>query len=223
MATTILIVCPECGKQIKAPDNVLGKRVRCKFCQAAFVASQGAAKPPTGKSAKPPANKPAKPPANKPAAGKPSKPAKPAVDEEDDENPYGVTDTDLAYRCPDCANEMESEDAIVCLICGYNTQTRERIHTRKIHGNTTGEQILWLLPGIVCVLAIISVIIFDIWYLMKIDDMVDEKEFFWGILAHKGIKFWVVLISLFILFFTGKFALKRLIIHYAPPEIEKTK
>ncbi len=96
MATTILIVCPECDKQIKAPENVLGKKVRCKFCQASFVASKGG-------SAKPPAAKPAKPPAGKPPAPKPpaGKPAKPAVDEDDDDpNPYGMINVNLSRAVP---------------------------------------------------------------------------------------------------------------------------
>jgi DNA-directed RNA polymerase subunit RPC12/RpoP len=214
MATTILIVCPECGKQIKAPDNVIGKRVRCKFCQAAFVASKGA-----GQAAKPPAGKSAKPP-----AGKPAKPSKPAVDEdEDDSNPYGMTEVSLAPRCPDCANEVE-EDQIVCLNCGYNMQTREKPKLVKTYHNTAGDQFMWLLPGIICVQAIIVVIIFNVWYLMKINDLIGEDDSWYLTMWRSGgIKLWVVIISLFILFFTGKFAIKRLIINYAKPETEKVK
>jgi len=219
MATTILIVCPECGKQIKAPDNVIGKKVRCKFCQASFVASKGSGKPPAGKPAKPAAGKAAKPP-----AGKPAKPSKPAVDDdEEDENPYGMREVSLSARCPHCANEMEDEDAIICLNCGYNTRTRELGKVVKTYDNTAGDQFMWLLPGIVCILVIIGTIIFDIWYLMKIEDVVDMDAWWGALLAHGGIKLWVVIMSLFIIFFTGRFAIKRLIIHYSKPEVEKLK
>ena len=69
MATpTILIVCPECGKQIKAPENVFGKKVRCKFCQAAFVARPRTDATAPGKKEKP-AGKPAKAPVSKTGAG----------------------------------------------------------------------------------------------------------------------------------------------------------
>jgi len=218
MATPILLVCPECGKQIKAPENVLGKKVRCKFCQAAFVAKKGTDKP-SSVTAKKPA---AKPPAGKPA---PAKPAKPAHDdeEEEDANPYGMVDTSLSARCPDCANEMD-EGAIICLVCGYNTQTRERYQTLKTFGNTGFDKFVWLLPGIVCALVLFATIGFDIWYLMKIGDMTEGSDAFYVYMwAHHGIKTWVIIISLFIIFFTGRFAIKRLIINYARPEVEKTK
>jgi hypothetical protein len=216
MATTILIVCPECGKQIKAPENVLGKRVRCKFCQASFTASKGPAKGPPGKPGKA-AQKPAGP-------AKPSKPAKPVDDDDDDDpNPYGMSEVSLAPRCPECANEMEEGD-IICLICGYNTQTRERYKTTKTYDNTIGDQIVWLLPGILCVLVVLGVILFDVWYLMKINDLIEEEaSWYLYMWRHHGIKTWVVIMSLIIIFFTGRFAIKRLIINYARPEVEKLK
>jgi hypothetical protein len=215
MATTILIRCPECDRQIKAPDSVLGKKVRCKYCQAAFVARKGPDKPPAGKSAKP--SKPSKPPAGKPAHAQ--------VDEEEDANPYGVTDMDFAARCPNCANEMESEDAIICLHCGYNTVTRQQAKTRKVHDTTAGEWFLWLLPGIACALAVLALIGFDVWYLMKIDEMVDKENDSWYIAmwAVGGIKLWIVIMSLFAIYLAGKFAIRRLILHPKPPEVEKLK
>ena len=116
------------------------------------------------------------------------------------------------------------EDAIICLICGYNTRTRELHKTLKTFDNTVGEQVSWLLPGVICVLVIITVLIFDIWYLMKIDDLLgNEDSWYLCMWAHHGIKTWVIIMSLFIFFFTGRFAIKRLIIHYARPEVEKTK
>jgi hypothetical protein len=215
MATTIVIVCPECKRPVKAPDNVIGKKVRCRFCQAAFVARKGPDKPPAGKSAKAPA---------KASAHKPAKPGKSAHDEEDeDPNPYGVTTLDLTPRCPNCANELESEDAVICLHCGYNTRTREQYKTHKVFDTTLGEYLLWLLPGIACALVVLAVIGFDVWYLMKIDDMVD-KSVWWGeALCHGGIKLWIVIMSLFTIYFTGKFAIKRLVLHPRPPEVEKLK
>jgi hypothetical protein len=216
MATTILIVCPECNRQVKAPQNVIGKKVRCKFCQASFVARKGPDKPPAGKSAKAPAGKPAKAPARKPG--------KAALDDEDDDpNPYGVTTLDLTPRCPHCANELESEDDVICLHCGYNTRTREQFKTHKIYDTTFVEHFLWLLPGIACALAVLAVIGFDVWYLLKIDDVVDKAEWYGQALCHGGIKLWVVIVSLFSIYLAGKFAIRRLILHPKPPEVEKRK
>ncbi len=218
MATTIVIVCPECNRPVKAPDNVLGKKVRCKFCQASFVARKGPDKPSSGKSAKAPTGKPAKAPAQKPA-----KPNKPVLDEDEDQNPYGVTTLDLTPRCPHCANELESEDDVICLHCGYNTRTREQFKTHKIYDLTFGEHFLWLLPGIACVLLVLAVIGFDIWYLLKIDDVVDKSAWWGEALSHGGIKLWVVIMSLFTIYLAGKFAIRRLILHPKPPEVEKLK
>src|SRR5262249_12001216 len=66
-------------------------------------------------------------PAAKAAAETPKAPPakKPHQDDEDEgihANPYGVTTLDLTPRCPHCANEMVSEEAIICVYCGYNTQ-----------------------------------------------------------------------------------------------------
>jgi DNA-directed RNA polymerase subunit RPC12/RpoP len=213
MASTVVIVCPECGKQINAPENILGKKVRCKSCQAAFVARASSGKSPSNKTAKPAQSATPKP---VPAASK-------ADEEEDDQNPYGLIDADLSKRCPECANEMEEED-VICLTCGYNTMTRERHKTIKTYDNTVTDQVSWLLPGIICVLVIIATIIFDIWYLMHIDDLLgNEDSWYKSMWAHGGIKLWVVIISLFIIFFTGRFAVKRLILNYARPEVEKSK
>ena len=214
MAATILIVCPECGKQIKAPENVVGKKVRCKSCQAAFVAGKGTGAAPPSKPAKPAKT----PPSKKPPAKRPQD-----DDVDDDGNPYGMIDVNLSSRCPDCANDME-EGAVICLICGYNTQTRERYRTVKTFDNTVGDQIAWLLPGIICVLVIIGVLIFNIWYLMKIDELLgDEDSWYKSMWANGGIKLWVVIVSLFIIYLTGRFAIKRLIIQYSKPEAVKTK
>ncbi len=214
MASTVVIICPECDKRMNAPENILGKKVRCKSCQAAFVARASSGKPPSKK----PAN-PAKTSPSKPAPAKPS----PDDDDEDDKNPYGMIDISLSKRCPECANEME-EEAIICLTCGYNTQTRERHKTLKTYDNTVTDQVSWLIPGIVCVLVIIGTIVFDIWYLMNIEALLgDDDSWYKSMWAHGGIKLWVVIVSLFILFFTGRFAIKRLILNFARPEVEKIK
>lgn len=212
MVASIRIECPECHRQVNAPARVQGKKVRCKYCQAVFVARGGAGKPPAGKSAKP---------------AKPAKPAALDDEEEGGANPYGVTGLDLTPRCPHCANEMEEGD-VICLHCGYNTQTRQRAQMRKIYDLTFGEHFLWLLPGIACLLVVLGLIGFNVWYHMNITEMIDTSEgspdpWYVRMWASGPIRFWVTVVSLFILWYTGKYAFKRLVLHPKPPEVEKLK
>lgn len=222
MATPILIVCPECKKQVKAPESVLGKKVRCKFCQAAFVARKEGGKatpnraPAKGvKTEKPPAKAPAEPVVEAVAADD---------DDDNDPNPYGMVDVSLVPRCPDCANEIE-EKQVICLYCGYNLRTRMKGKTRKVYYLTFWQHLLWLSPGIACVLAVCGIIGFNVWYLLRIDKVIDFELDPWykAMWTVKGIQLWVVIMSIGLIWLAGKFAVKRLILHPKPPEVEKLK
>ena len=96
--------------------------------------------------------------------------------------------------------------------------------TRKILDNTGGDYFMWWLPGIACVLTILFLITFDIVYCLKIKDWVDYDEAdspWYSFIGHFAIKLWLVIISLFGMFYAGKFAFKRLVLDNQPPEIEK--
>ena len=76
MATTIVISCPECDKQIKAPAELEGKKIRCKGCGHTFVVrASAAAGDGDGPAAKPAKKKPAPPPAKAKAPAKGKQPA----------------------------------------------------------------------------------------------------------------------------------------------------
>ena len=51
----------------------------------------------------------------------------------------------------------------------------------------------------------------------------ENDNFFLGMWTINGIKLWVVIMSLGAIWFAGKFAVKRLILHPKPPEVEKKK
>src|SRR5262249_5449663 len=87
MASPSVVSCPQCQKQIKAPPELEGKKVRCKGCGNTFAIQA----------------RPAPSPARK------------ADEEEEDSNPYGIrAEEEEIPRCPICAKEMESKDAVVC-------------------------------------------------------------------------------------------------------------
>jgi DNA-directed RNA polymerase subunit RPC12/RpoP len=214
MAATITVICPECKKAIQASADIAGKKVRCKQCAHVFRASPA---PPPGAVARTPAGKPGAAP-----KGHGITPVAPVVaaDEDEDANPYQVTGMSESSRCPECANEMDGPDAIICLHCGYNTVTRERLSLKKVEDTTRKDYFTWLLPGFVCALGVVLLLAFDILYCAMLTYTRGEswvKELF----AWKGAKMWVCIMSAFVGFFMGRFAYYRLLVNPVPPEIER--
>jgi predicted Zn finger-like uncharacterized protein len=218
MAATITVTCPECDTTIKTSAEVQGKKVRCKSCGEVFVATPakpaGAAKSAAAK----PAAKAAPKPEPKAAEAKPKKPA--IDDDEDDGKAYGLTETDLTPRCPHCANELESAKAKICLHCGYNTETREQVGRKKVVDQTGGDVFMWLLPGILCVLGIISLIVWDILYVNYAEEWFDVETWYGGMLCHGSVKMWSCIFTVSVMAGLARFAYKRLIVNNKPPEIE---
>src|SRR5262249_19784111 len=146
-----VITCPQCVKKFKGRDDLAGKKIKCPFCAHPFVVpkmAETAIKQPAGG---PAAKESAKPAAatNAPIPFADEKKSKVGWDEEDeDQNPYGVTHLDLTPRCPHCAKELVSADAVVCVYCGYNTLTRKHGETKKIIESTGHEHLMHLMPGL---------------------------------------------------------------------------
>lgn len=246
MATTILITCPSCKKQLKVPSAIQGKKVRCKECGAAIrvgtVATDEDAKDKAAASA-PEKAAPKYETSDGPmlygfmsdssaettAVAKPeTKEKKPEtkpkrIGDADDENPYDITALDESSRCPHCAKEMESTDAIICLHCGYNTQTRMNVGHKRVYATTFWDWCKWLGPGVFCVLLIGGLIGFDYWFVVGLKESVWDG---WDkSLEHtsfsQGVRLWVVVMTVWVMWKSGKFAFNRLILNPRPPEIEK--
>jgi predicted Zn finger-like uncharacterized protein len=203
---TMITSCPNCKKQIKVPAEVAGKKIKCKACNTVFVAASTAVRP---KSDQP----------------KPPDTYKPVDDDEDEgeAKPYGVTDLDLAPRCPYCAHEMDSHEQVICLNCGYNTVTRQMGKTRRIKDITGMQWFLWLLPGILCVvlflicgLELVNVIA---GYIM----FGEEKKAEMDPMArpcYNCCVLWTSIFCIWVMYLTAKFSIKRLILQPKPPEEE---
>jgi len=226
MATTFFIVCNECEKQFKVADAVIGKKIRCKECGNIFVVK-----------------KPKEPIAEikeEKAAPKSdglvaeTKPKSPFMDDEDDgKEPYQIIIEDEGIaRCPYCAKEMESVEATICLHCGYNTVTRKRAELNAVYEATSEDKFQWWLPGILCCVGILVTIIVCIIIFRKTeswmiggwfyDDESPEKPW---IIKPGCFKLMNVMITAFGCFYLGRFAYRRLVLNYKPPEkaIEKKK
>jgi len=201
MAAMILITCPECKKQLKGPAELQGKRVRCKACGQVFAVRASA-----------PNKKGANVQPDKAKAG--SSPPK-EQPEGSEANPYLLTDIVLAARCPQCAAELDSPDAIICLNCGYNSRTRQRMTTIRTYAFTPFDWMLWLAPGIGCLLVTLAMIglISFLWIPAGLQRAAGEA--WWG---HFSIQIYGSFFAGLVAWFTGKFAFRRLVQHPRPPE-----
>lgn len=200
----IEITCPECGNQRAVPDELVGKKIKCKKCQSVFTVK---AAPPAGvKSGKP-----------GPAKGDANVNVIPIKQEEDDRNPYVMKEENLAARCPFCAELMDPPDAKICIHCGYNMQQRRRVERKIIYETTAVDYLFWHLPTMACFIAIGMLIGFDVFIVMNTEGWIGSD----GVVPAGCFDVWVVVISLFMMFFAGRFIFKRLVFQFHPPEQEK--
>jgi hypothetical protein len=217
MPTPMLIVCPGCHKESQGSTDLLGKKIRCKACGEVFPVQ----KPVPAK-----AVATAKPGKKKEEAlipildevKKPKSSGRQEVDDSTESKPYQVTDLDLATRCPHCAAEMEA-GGIICLTCGYNTQSRHRFETRKVIGHTGGEKFIWLLPGILCVICVLTFIGAIVFLWVQFPTLYKQNEAeWWGGFFGFWAQIWGSVVSTFIIWFSGRYAFIRLVFHPNPPE-----
>jgi hypothetical protein len=234
-SSSILITCPDCKKQLKGPAEILGKKVRCKSCGHIFVVKST---PPAAPGTAAPQALPAKaqptpsaedekqtydfaksyvavpPPKASPAPAPIKSKTSPSPHADDDKTPYTMTDViQTARRCPQCAVEME-EGAVVCLDCGYNTETRVRLSTIQTYETTGGEWMAWLLPGILCALGSLLALGLIAFLWLGIRRPQEGESSWWQFPTQV----WGSVICAGIAWITGKFAYKRLVLNPNPPE-----
>jgi DNA-directed RNA polymerase subunit RPC12/RpoP len=199
MATSIVITCPDCRKQLNGPAELEGKRVRCKSCGHAFTvkATRGA---------------------KKVAPAQAASSRKDRLEDQDGKNPYRLSDILPTHRCPQCAADME-EDAIICVRCGYNTETRLRHTTVRTYETTAVDRMVWLTPAILSAIALLVLlgIIGFLWLPFGLSRLAGEGEnrAWWG---HYSIQVYGSVVCAFLGWAAGRFAFKRLILHPNPPE-----
>ncbi len=217
MADTIPVTCPECDKKMQVPVSVAGKKIRCKGCETVITVPVKAAKP----------AKPAKPAQATPPPAR--------VPDDDDENadPYGTQKDDLDVpRCPFCAQELDPPDTKICLNCGYDLDQRRRHESKKVHALTTGDYLKHHLPAVACVLVVaifITLIVLSILYMRDLflelgledeseNPITKKKEL---LLPPGACSLPFTVLSLFIIWKAGWFAIKRFVYQWKP--IEKKK
>jgi hypothetical protein len=226
MPATLDVTCPSCGKALKIPAELEGKRVKCKDCQEVFQVRAPGAKAGKAAAGKPAAPKSDPPP---PSADKPKNRFE--DDEDDDGAPKAigvVADDSEIPRCPHCAQELDPPDAVVCTNCGFNNRTRVKAETKKVWAPTAMDWIAHLGPGLLAVLAIAGAITLDVVCILNMRDWMtgglldsDEKgpdgrtKFY---IPPGAFSVWITIMSLGIIVPFGKFAYRRLIVHFRPEE-----
>lgn len=202
------------------PETVRGKKVRCKHCEG-VIPVPAAAKGPDQRITTAAAQKAAKPV------------------EEDDRNPFGVTETSLAPRCPHCAYELDPPDSKICLHCGYHMIKRRRIPSVKTFDHSGGDYTMWLLPGFLMLILGLGLFFYCVFHHLWLPGLVldqrdvDElkrwrinpfsEEAKWdsplALIFYWPIQGWLFLFLGFLGYLCLKFAFKRLILNFKPPEV----
>lgn len=221
---TTNVTCSRCKKSYWVPPVLQGKKIKCKQCgQTIPIPMQVQVAQATG-------SKKAKPAVTTPVAAveaeKKPEPATPATSAEAGKGQsaqewgpitsYQLTGTKDPARCPHCAHEME-EGEIVCLNCGYNTVTRERLPNLVLEPNTGQDYFIHLAPGFgalfMCLLSIFwaQMIFTHTPYLAFLDWSFYDSD-------NKAIPVYMFMFLLLDIWGFGFFAVKRLIFNYTPPD-----
>jgi hypothetical protein len=235
MADTTPIPCPECKKVLNVPEKVLGKKIKCKDCDTAFVAEapkKGVKPSKPGGAAKPKKEEPEPPP--KPEAPKPPASRYDDDDESDGKPPKALGTVDEGEdvaRCPHCAKELEPPTAIICIHCGFNNVTRTKAESKKVWAPDANDWMSHLAPGLGALAIFIALIVLNIVCIMKMEDWMTDGALDFLKSEEKGldgkIKFavkpgafmtFVLAGTIIPMIKTARFAFKRLAIEYQPTE-----
>lgn len=199
-----IITCPTCQKRFKGKPELGGKKIKCPLCTEPFVVPNEETAAAPKKAAKPVA-----------AAA----PKKEGIDAAKDDAAYGVGRIDTAPRCPNCAKEMLSAEAVICVHCGYNTLTRVHGETKKLVAATAGEHFIYLLPGLSAAAMFVVIVIALIFYDTVLTDWFEASKMSW--ITAEWARMWSTLALLGLLWAIGMIAFNTIVVQPKPPDVEK--
>src|SRR5207249_1834767 len=129
--------------------------------------------------------------------------------------------------------------ARICLNCGYDMVKRARSSSIKTYDRTFLDWSLWLAPGVGCVIGAGLIVGFCIYYhyylppqifntwdksaaaangdrFGTVDKVLEESWL--ALMFHPGIEVWMFVIGIWLCWRCLKFAFRRLVLDYLPPE-----
>jgi DNA-directed RNA polymerase subunit RPC12/RpoP len=217
------ITCPACQKRFKGKPELVGKKIKCPGCSVPFVVPAAAEESNAPIAFADNGGPPAKAKPNLKAAIKPAKPqpapAPTAAPEPPKADIYGLGTLDISAKCPNCAQPMENETAVICLYCGYNTLTREHGKTKKVIAASTSEHFIYLGPALACAAIFLTIVILIIFHNTIVPDWVIGKSYAW--VASEPARMWPALLLTGLLWGLGYYAFNTLVLRPKPPDITK--
>lgn len=196
MPATLQAACPTCNKSIKATMDLVGKKVRCKGCGHVYpIATNGNG----------PLSSPTLKTRRDPLEDTPAHGAYDLIDEDQDKP-----------RCPHCGHTLSSSGAALCVHCGFNLQTRQRLHTRKIVETSAVSRVGWLLPGFLALVGVFALLAADLFCWYELPSRVAGTQVEW--LGAQGTRVWLLVLSAFLIAVLARFAFRRLVLQPIPPE-----
>lgn len=218
MADTIDVKCPKCSKAMSVPAKLAGRKVRCKGCETVVPVPVAKGKE-TFKLVE-----------EEPRQKKPEPPKKP-VDLEEDANPYAAqADDSHVVRCAFCAKPLDPPDARICKECGFDRIDRYRHEQKKVFELTFGEYLghhAITIGAFLCILILIGIsvtcyIMMPEWFkgsMFETGDknpINDEPKYY----VNPGFfTLWIVVGSLFLSYYAGKFIYRMLRYNWRPTEL----
>ena len=138
-----------------------------------------------------------------------------------DGKPYSLTDVSLAPRCPYCAAELPSEDAIICLHCGYHLQTRTRLEPKHTYEITAADVFQWRLSGYIGAALATFFLAFIAFLWLGLERLAADSKEWWTIFAGLWFEIWGSVFAGFMVWLGCHLAYRRLVLNRDPPEVEK--
>jgi hypothetical protein len=211
-----IITCPACTKKFKGKEGIEGKRIKCPLCSTPFVVpADGGAQVKAGP------GKEGSFQLKQQAEAAPAQGHQRVVwtKEDEDGTPYQMGEFDESPRCPNCAKLLEHAKAVICLHCGYNTQTREWGQTVRAMSVTGGQHFVHLLPGFFFLFMLLLLIVGILFFSINLPPIIAGT---WAsFLDHESMRMWIILVAMAAMWAFGTLAFRRLVLYPKPKEKQK--